>query len=176
MKVEWNDEMLISDQRLERQREFHRAIMQYGMGGANHAEMVKSIISTFNINSVLDYGAGKQKLGDIVGPRLYSAYDPAVAGIEEMPEPAEMVCVFDVLSIVEHEHIEKVMHHIIELTKRIAIFTVYTAPMPPREMSPGEPLDLIMQGSQFWLQGVMAGFTIDAMRRTQNEVLIVGVK
>ena len=114
---------LISDFYRELNRELHGRIARYGANGGKWAETVRQIYKKTKSKSILDYGAGKQSLARELSKYDIRSYDPAVPGIDHLPEPADLVCCLDVIEHVEPECTDAVISHIRSLALK-AIFVV----------------------------------------------------
>ncbi len=75
--------------------------------------------------SVLDYGCGKGTLAEAVSFEIRE-YDPAIAGKDENPLPADLVICTDALEHIEPEYLDAVLVHIASLTRMAAFFVVHT--------------------------------------------------
>jgi len=103
--------MLISPEYKEQQIEMHEN-PNYGVASVQYAPLVTKLINSLQVKEVLDYGCGKGRLGENIKPegvlKLYQ-YDPGVDGIDDPPDPAEMVCCIDVLEHIEPELLDNVL-------------------------------------------------------------------
>lgn len=123
----------------------HAELPEYGRGGLQFYPVVRSMIDRQNFRSLLDYGCGKGAFVHLIrhhfSERLdpIGGYDPAVAGFDEEPPPAEIVTCFDVLDFVEPRYLRHVLQHIAGLTRSTALFAVESAPVdsgPSRDVQP----------------------------------------
>jgi hypothetical protein len=147
---------LISESYLAQQRHLHET-MEYGVVGFRWAETVR-LISQSGRKTILDYGCGQQTLKQILGPAFKVAcYDPALEGLDEPPEPADVVVCTDVLEHVEPECLDAVIADIARLTKELALLAVHTGPAK-KILPDGRNAHLIQEGSGFWMRRFLEHF------------------
>src|SRR5687768_3599085 len=96
---------LISENYRKMQQELHRH-PDYGAASVQYAPLVANVIKTVGATALLDYGAGKGRLGATLEtmldqPLTIHHYDPAIPQWAAPPEPCGLVACIDVL-----EHIE----------------------------------------------------------------------
>jgi len=97
--------LLISEQYREMQRRLHEN-PNYGVASVQYAPIVAEMIEAVGAEELLDYGAGKGRLGQALKPLIARPlrihhYDPAIPQWSAPPEPCRFVACIDVL-----EHIE----------------------------------------------------------------------
>ena len=144
---------LISDDYLTQQLQLH-ANPNYGSMSIKRAEEVAQLAGYLNATKILDYGAGKQKL--LPGLKeagfegWYSAYDPAVLQIRNMPKGDHdlLVCI-DVLEHIEPDLLDNVLDHMKEHTTRFAYITVATGPAK-KTLPDGRNAHLIQCPWEWW--------------------------
>lgn len=143
--------MLITDLYRSEQAELHGAHDDYGSASVALAPTVGRIVRVIRPRSVLDYGAGKQRLIRAL-PELpgYRAYDPALAEIAAEPEPADLVVCLDVLEHIEPGLLPTVLDHIAGLARPHLLASVSTRPAR-RVLSDGRNAHLIQQPPEWWL-------------------------
>ena len=100
----------------------------YGIASIYFAPIVKEIIEKFNVKSLSDYGAGKQRLNKTLnqsGVHLenYFPYDPAFPEYGE-PKSADLVCCIDVLEHIEPHLIENVLADLAKIVTKIDNFEI----------------------------------------------------
>ena len=100
----------------------------YGTAARAHAPLVQAVIDQCGATSLLDYGAGKQVLRDLVTVDEYRAYDPAIPEIADAPDPADVVYCGDVMEHVEPEHTNAVLADVVRLARTAAVFVISTKP------------------------------------------------
>src|SRR3954469_14871984 len=79
---------------------------QYGVASVEYAPLVADVMQKLGTRELLDYGAGKGRLGATLEdmfdePFTIHHYDPAIPQWSDSPEPCSLVTCIDVL-----EHIE----------------------------------------------------------------------
>ena len=106
---------------------------QYGMASVQYAPMVAQVAEAIGAKELLDYGAGKGRLGETLrqlmkNPPAIRHYDPAVAEWAARPAPCQVVACIDVLEHIEPEFLDNVLDHIASLTEAVTFLTVHTGP------------------------------------------------
>jgi hypothetical protein len=144
---------IISDEYLDLQLQLHTN-PNYGVMSIRHAPEVAKFAIEHGCNSLLDYGAGKQRLK----PGLYengyqgdyAAYDPAVIEIRNIPKGVYdlLVCV-DVLEHIEPDLLDNVLDEMKENRSRYGFFTIATGPAR-KVLSDGRNAHLIQENLNWW--------------------------
>src|SRR3546814_17383247 len=83
--------------------------------------------------TILDYGAGKQRLGPALAALLETvppirSYEPAVPALSSPPEPADLVVCLDVLEHVEPDCIEAVIEDLARVARRPLLASIASGP------------------------------------------------
>jgi hypothetical protein len=133
---------------IDQNREFHTVRPDYGTFSSKWAKGIKSIKSKYNIDTILDYGAGKQALKKHF-PDIQS-YDPGILEISAPPKPADLVVCTHVLEHVEPDLLENVLTHLFELTKKIFFISVKDGPSN-KILPDGRDSNLIQKNMFWWL-------------------------
>ncbi len=159
---------LISEEYRKMQQDLHQN-PNYGVASVQYAPTVADILNQVRPTELLDYGAGKGRLGETLktlmpSPPAIRHYDPARPDWSATPQPAPFVTCIDVL-----EHIEP------ELLDNVLDVTVW--PLPQQEQEAGNKRRiglgftglgdaLIMLGLRYDTQEAreMAGKIAQAMR------------
>ena len=162
--------MLITDEYRKTQQELHKND-SYGTVAKQMGGLVSQIVDKAEIDTVLDYGAGHNMgLRETLKPKrpiAYSAYDPGVEELSDAPEPAELVCVIDVLEYIEPELLDNVLDHIEDLTQALLIATICTCPAK-KVLPDGRNAHLIQQPVEWWLPKLWdRDFEIQSLQMTQ---------
>lgn len=134
----------------------------YGTSGDRWASTVLGLAEQFDCWSLLDYGAGKGALGQVLhGSRLaVSEYDPAIKGKNNLPSFADLVACIDVLEHVEPERLPAVLAHL-RLLARKAVFLVVSTRPSSATLPDGGNAHLIIESDEWWRARVeAAGFTV----------------
>jgi 2-polyprenyl-3-methyl-5-hydroxy-6-metoxy-1,4-benzoquinol methylase len=142
---------LISDAYLAEQVRLHAAPRGYGARGSRWAEAVHALASQYHCRTILDYGCGQGSLARALTPmgRTVTEYDPAVAGKDQLPTPADLVVCTDVLEHVESAHIFAVAQHLAALTRR-ALFLVVSLVETDKRLSDGRQAHILLRTPAWW--------------------------
>ncbi len=161
------DRKLISEYMTDQNEDFHTLLEEYGTFSGKWAKGINSIKIKYNIESMLDYGAGKQALKEFF-PDIHS-YDPGIPAISFLPSPADLVICTHVLEHVEPELLDNVLQHIFELTKKCFLISVNDGPSN-KFLPDGRDSNLI-QEDMFWWRSVLEdqfpSFDISNLNRSQ---------
>lgn len=153
---------LISPEYVEANRALHEN-PDYGASGRAIAEAAVDLIKISHTLTVLDYGCGKgrfaRELRAIAPEQAVSEYDPAIAGKDFAPSPAEMVVCSDVLEHVEPDRIEAVLGHIGELMTVCGLFSIHHGPAQ-KTLPDGRNAHLIQRGYGWWLKKLERHFSV----------------
>lgn len=154
---------LISDEYRRLQRELH-ANPDYGVASVQYAPIVADLIRRQQIREMLDYGAGKGRLGDelewlVPWPLAMRRYDPGVAEYSAPPEPSPFVACIDVLEHIEPELLPNVLDDLRRVTRGTGFFTVDTGPAR-KVLADGRNAHLIQRPPEWWLPQIMARFEL----------------
>ena len=166
---------MISDAYKAEQQRLHATNPNYGVASVEFAPRVSHLINQMGITDVLDYGAGKGRLGqslEVNHPVTVTMYDPGIPGLDEAPEPHELVCCIDVLEHIEPEHLDAVLDDLARVTKTVGFFTIHTGPAV-KVLSDGRNAHLIQQGPEWWLPKIMARFDLHAYNRVNSQGFLV---
>lgn len=158
--------MLISPEYLEQQRLCH-ADPNYGIASETYGAEVSHLINKFGFTELLDYGAGKCRLFQVLKTDHdldLQAYDPAIPELSGRPEPSEFVTCIDVLEHIEPDCIDAVLDDIAALTKKVAFLTVCTLPAF-RTLADGRNAHLILESPEWWLEKFMKRMSLHAFQR-----------
>jgi hypothetical protein len=160
--------LLISEEYRLLQQQMH-AHPGYGMASVRHAPVVAQFIERFEATEVLDYGAGKGRLGEALAQHLQRPvtihhYDPGVPEWSASPEPCAFVACIDVLEHIEPELIDNVLDDLQRVTTGVAYLSVETGPAS-KFLPDGRNAHLIQQPSGWWLTKLIPRFEIVAFSR-----------
>lgn len=139
---------MISDEYRRLNAEAHRD-PNYGRAARFHGDLVQSVIERAGAKTLLDYGCGKQTLRDVVRGVEYRGYDPAIAGLDAAPAPADVVYCGDVMEHVEPEFVDAVLADVIRLASAAAIFVICCAE-GNRRLPDGSPAHRSTHPPEFW--------------------------
>lgn len=149
----------------------------YGVASVGYAPLVAQVMNAVGATELLDYGAGKGRLGESLNQHLHRPitiyhYDPARPEWAAEPAPAQFVACIDVLEHIEPDLLENVLDDLQRVTASTGIFTVHTGPAR-KQLPDGRNAHLIQQPASWWLPKFMARFDLEIFNRTQNGFWIV---
>lgn len=160
---------LISDDYRRLQSELHRNA-DYGRASVDYAPLVAEVMQAVNTRELLDYGAGKGRLGQTLR-EMYEEdfvihhYEPAVAEWSAPPEPCRFVACIDVLEHIEPELLDNVLDDLKRVAAGVAIVTVDTQPAQ-KILSDGRNAHLIQKPTSWWLPKLLERFELVRFERT----------
>ena len=167
--------MLYSQEHAKQQRLLHKG-GQYGIMGQKFGPMIGTIIDMLKIDSLLDYGCGKNlSLTETLKPKRefkYQAYDIGVPESSAPPKPAQMVACIDVIEHIEPDCLEDVLDHIQEMTEKVLLISVYTGPAR-KVLADGRNAHLIQQPLGWWFPKFDARFSIQSVQVTNKHAFFV---
>lgn len=160
--------LLISEEYREMQRKLHEN-PDYGTASIGTAPLIAQIIGEIGVTELLDYGAGKGRLGPalrqhIQKPLKIHHYDPAVPEWSAPPEPCAFVACIDVLEHVEPHLLDNVLDDLQRVTVGVGVFTVHTQPAV-KVLSDGRNAHLIQQPPRWWLSKFTDRFELVTFNR-----------
>ena len=167
--------LLISEEYREMQRKLHEN-PDYGIASVGYAPFVAEVIEALGATEMLDYGAGKGRLGltlrsSLRRPLKIYHYDPAVAEWSAPPAPCGLVSCIDVLEHIEPDLLENVLDDLERVTLGVGVFTVHTEPAM-KVLPDGRNAHLIQQPPQWWLPRIMNRFDLVTFKRMDMGFII----
>lgn len=159
---------LISEEYRRLQEDLHRD-PNYGLASGHYAPLVAEVMGQVGATEVLDYGAGKGRLGAGLRERLkwpltIHHYDPAVPEWSTPPPPCAFVACIDVLEHIEPQLLENVLDDLQRVTLRFGLFTVCTA-AAMKALPDGRNAHLIQQPAEWWLPKILERFELVTFNR-----------
>lgn len=155
---------LISPAYLQEQIRLHESPRGYGGRGRKWSTQVNALIWAYECQSVLDYGCGEGSL--VVYLKIakrcqdFREYDPAIPGLEALPEPADCVACTDVLEHVEEDRIDRVLDHLCGLTRKV-LFVVISLIETAKTLSDGRQAHILLREPAWWRSQFAArGFSV----------------
>lgn len=148
----------ISAEYVQLNRRLHEENPAYGVGGEKHAGTVLQLCDQFKTKNVLDYGAGKRRLGKAI-PFQIAEYDPAVPEIAEAPKPADIVVCTDVLEHIEPDKLPYVLADLKRCVRICGYFVIHTGPSS-KVLADGRNTHLIQNGKEWWCMKLKKFFTV----------------
>jgi hypothetical protein len=145
---------VITEEYREMQRKLHEN-PDYGVASVGYAPLVAQVIKATGVTELLDYGAGKGRLGitlrkHVEWPLNIHHYDPAVAEWAATPAPCNFVACIDVLEHIEPHLLDNVLDDLRRVTAGVGIFTVHTE-AAVKFLPDGRNAHLIQQPPAWWL-------------------------
>jgi hypothetical protein len=161
---------LITDEYREMQRKLHEN-PDYGVASVQYAPLVADVLQAVGTRELLDYGAGKGRLGEtlrkhIKEPLLIHHYEPAVPEWSRPPEPCGFVACIDVLEHIEPHLIDNVLDDLKRVTRGVGVFTIHTE-AAKKVLPDGRNAHLIQQPPDWWLPKIMQRFSLVTFNRMQ---------
>ena len=149
--------MLISPEYRQLNSELHARRDTFGSGCETKKwyPHILKFVEALNAKTILDYGAGKSALGKIMSHLMIASYDPAIPGIDEPPEPADMVVCLDVLEHVEPDCIDEVLDDLKRCTIHGIFLTVNMWPAG-KTLKDGRNAHLIQMPPSWWLPKIVS--------------------
>lgn len=122
--------LLISEDYRRMQQKLHEN-PDYGEASVGTALLVAQIMEAVGATELLDYGAGKGRLGvalrqHLKRPQTIHHYDPAVPQWSAPPVPCGFVACIDVLEHIEPQFLDNVLDGLQRVTAGVGVFTVQT--------------------------------------------------
>lgn len=141
----------------------------YGVASVEYAPLVAKLVELSQATEVLDYGAGKGRLGvalrqQIQRPLTIHHYDPAIPQWSALPQPCEFVACIDVLEHIEPHLLDNVLDDLQRVVAGVGVFTVHILPAV-KVLPDGRNAHLIQQPPAWWLPKFMARFELTAFNR-----------
>ncbi|MBC7802345.1 MAG: hypothetical protein H7Y16_00585 [Candidatus Parcubacteria bacterium] len=155
--------MLITAAYREMQETLHQN-PDYGVASVHYAPRVAETVRSQRIRELLDYGAGKGRLGEelewlVPWPLQVHRYDPGVPAWSAPPAPCGFVACIDVLEHIEPELLDNVLDDLKRVTLATGLFTVHTGPAA-KILSDGRNAHLIQQPPRWWLPRILERFDL----------------
>ena len=163
---------LITEQYRAMQQEMHRN-PDYGVASVHYAPLVKQVVDSMRATELLDYGAGKGRLGDALRqlnpmqPIQVRHYEPAVPEWSAPPQPCRLVTCIDVLEHIEPDLLDNVLDDLKRVTAEVGVFTVHTGPAI-KVLPDGRNAHLTQQPPAWWLPRFLERFELVTFNRMPN--------
>ena len=169
---------LITEEYREMQRKLHEN-PDYGVASVHYAPLVAQVLQAAGANEMLDYGAGKGRLGQTLrqnhvkeGTLNIHHYEPAVPEWSRPPEPCRFVACIDVLEHIEPHLLDNVLDDLKRVTLGVGVFTVHTE-AAVKTLPDGRNAHLIQRPPEWWLPKFMERFTLVTFNRMQMGFFVV---
>lgn len=150
------------------QQELHEN-PNYGIASVQYAALVVEVLGMTGATELLDYGAGKGRLGDALSeqlkrPLIIHHYDPAIPQWSAPPAPCGFVACIDVLEHIEPDLLDNVLDDLKRVILKFGVFTVHTGPAA-KVLPDGRNAHLIQQPPGWWLLRIMERFELVTYNR-----------
>lgn len=139
--------MLLTPEYVQLNKELH-AKGAYGFKGHHYAARVAKLAVALGSRDILDYGCGARTLEKALNIPIRN-YDPCIEGLDETPEPADIVVCTDVLEHIEPDCLDNVLDDLKRVTRNTGFFTIDTRPAR-KFLSDGRNAHLIQQPAGWW--------------------------
>lgn len=154
--------MRYSGQYKELQKELHAREAAYGTSGVKHAGHVQELAKRMGTREILDYGCGKQTLQKNI-PFPITNYDPFVDGLDDEPDPHNLVVCSDVLEHIEPDCLADVLTHLHAKTKQVLFVDVATR-LAKKSLADGRNAHLIIKETLWWLNQLGNLFDVQSVQ------------
>jgi len=143
---------------IDQYRQMHAAGHFPGHSTKKHSEMIKGLIQVYDAKTLLDFGSGKgmqydeQKLHEYWGIEKPTLYDPAVKGIDVLPNafrPFDGVICCDVLEHLEHQDLKAAIFEASIRAKKFVFFAVSTR-LAKKTLPDGRNAHLTVRSPDWW--------------------------
>ena len=166
-----SETVLITEEYRKMQQKLHEN-PQYGVASVGYAPLVAQVIEAIGAQELLDYGAGKGRLGQALKQQLKRPltirhYDPAIPEWAATPAPSRLVACIDVLEHIEPSLIDNVLDDLQRVTAGVGVFTVDTG-AAMKVLPDGRNAHLIQQPAAWWLPKFLSRFELNRFERVEN--------
>jgi len=171
-----SDAILITEDYRKMQQQLHEN-PNYGVASVQYAPMVAQVAKTLGAREMLDYGAGKGRLGTTLkevmkNPPSIRHYDPAIPEWSGRPEPCGLVACIDVLEHIEPELLDHVLVDLQRVVAGVGVFTVHTG-AAAKILPDGRNAHLIQKPASWWLPKFFERFDLMTSDRMPQGFWIV---
>ena len=167
---------LISEEYRQMQQKLHEN-PAYGAASVEYAPLVAEVLEATKAAELLDYGAGKGRLGitlreHVKRPLQIHHYDPAIPQWSAPPSPCGFVACIDVLEHIEPALLDNVLDDLKRVTAGVGLFTVHVGPAI-KVLQDGRNAHLIQQPPAWWLPRLMERFELTHFNRMPQGFWVV---
>ena len=163
--------MLITEEYRQLNQKLHED-PHYGTSARAWSTRVKDLCQAYRTHEVLDYGCGKRYLERDLGWDITN-YDPAIPGLDQSPEPHDIVACIDVLEHIEPRCLEDVLADLQRVIKKAGFFLI--ANRPAKKVLPdGRNAHLIQKGPDWWLPLIMSRWYLSMYHEVMHDDHPVG--
>jgi len=164
--------MLISDGYRQLNAEIHGEKPTWGVLPMESIKLIKHLCEKTKIESILDYGCGKGRLGKVLS--CVQSYDPAVPEFSLPPKPADLVVCTSVLEHIEPECLDEVLDDLKFLTWKMIFFVVATEVDSKNFLSDGRNAHLIQEPFEWWYPKLTSRWKVQLIEVVDGAFTFVG--
>lgn len=164
--------MLISDEYRKLNEELHKKNPTWGVSNSIDFNYIQALL-TNEVESVLDYGCGKGRLGKIITGGKVQSYDPCVPEFSAPPQPADLVVCSAVLEHVEPECLDAVLDDL----KRLALKFIYLKVDTKKSsytLKDGRNAHLIQKDFEWWFPQLYVRWKIRQVEVGERKFIFIG--
>lgn len=167
--------LTVSAEYRELNRQLHESNASYGTGlsSRRHYDTISIFADSIKPTHILDWGCGKGALGQTLSHLMVIGYDPAIEGLDETPEPAELVVCTDVLEHIEPELLDNVLDDLKRCTLKGVFLTVNMWPAD-KTLADGRNAHLIQENIDWWLPKLMSRWELRQVGVVPGEFAFFG--
>lgn len=147
---------------------------KYGLHGGKWADKVGDIAKRIGAATILDYGCGQGSLRATLDMPV-AEYDPAIAGKDKRPQPADLVVCTDVLEHIEPDYLDNVVDDLHDLSIK-GLFAVISTRPAKKLLADGRNAHLIVEPPSFWHATFSDRFTVDEWAIADDEIITLLLK
>ncbi len=167
---------LITEEYRKMQQQLHEN-PNYGVASVEFAPLVAQVITAVGARELLDYGAGKGRLGVALRQHIQPLptihhYDPAIPEWSAPPAPCGFVACIDVLEHIEPALLDNVLGDLQRVTAGVGVFTVHTG-AAVKVLPDGRNAHLIQQPPAWWLPKFLDRFDLTTFNRMEMGFWVV---
>jgi hypothetical protein len=167
---------LITEEYRGMQQQLHQN-PNYGIASVDYAPLVAQVLDVAGARELLDYGAGKGRLGltlkqQMKRPLAIRHYDPAIPEWSARAEPCGFVACIDVLEHIEPILLDNVLDDLQRVTAGVGVFTVHTG-AAVKVLPDGRNAHLIQQPSAWWLPKFLTRFELRRFDSMENGFWVI---
>lgn len=153
------------------QSQFHVEREDYGISGHKYAELVQAVMEAIGAEELLDYGAGKETLREALPQYVVHGYDPAIAWMDEEPQPHDVVVCTDVMEHIELELTDNVLDHIALLARKVVFFQIACRPAT-KELPDGRNAHINIRKPWEWVEKLATRWRVDNYQNFNDGAMI----
>ena len=164
--------MLISDDYRRLNAEVHEKKPGWGLIPGESIRLIKHLCTKTKIESILDYGCGKGRLGKVLS--CVQSYDPAVPEFDIVPKPADLVVCTSVLEHIEPECLDATLDDLKFFTWKLILLVVATDVDSKHTLSDGRNAHLITKPFEWWYPRLTSRWKVKLIEVVDGAFTFVG--